>query len=662
MFSNPFMNASVRRSRRNQTQLPLNVSRAAGHLFGGVPFVLSITVPSPRPSPIRWERENAHLSSEWSEAARRDLRPKDGRSPLNVYATGCRPNRQTGCLAQIFRLTRRPRLLWAVFALGLAALAAQAAPAEQRSNLVHAILSQDLSEQTQLIEKLIGAEDPLVEQALTAWRGGAVYVHETNNTRTPFLLDAQPDNDGNAKGVRVLDGEFLKDSDGKPLLFTASDLTPVDATSKLRKVIKTTLDLFALANPNPKVRRDAVIKLGQEQNADYLPHFEARLKSEAIEEVKKALAEAVALTQISSEDAKVRVTAIEGLGAMHSINSLSLLKQLETDAKRDSPKFGVETLQALHVSVLAIENYIWWGNLFGTAFRGLSLSAVLLVAALGLAITFGLMGVINMAHGEVIMVGAYTAYVTQNLFKGWFGVSGVGFDLYFIAALLCSFIVAGLVGLALERGIIRFLYKRPLESLLATWGVSLVLQQLFRHVFGAANVQVSSPSWMSGSFVVNDVLLAYNRLFVIGFGVLIVVGTFLLLRRTSLGLQIRAVMQNRAMASALGVPTDRVNMLTFAFGSGLAGMAGACLAQIGNVGPSLGQNYIVDCFMVVVLGGVGNLFGTVSASLGVGVTDQILQPWLGAVMGKITVLAAIILFLQWRPAGLFATRTRGLEG
>jgi urea transport system permease protein len=218
------------------------------------------------------------------------------------------------------------------------------------------------------------------------------------------------------------------------------------------------------------------------------------------------------------------------------------------------------------------------------------------------------------------------------------------------------------VGLALERGIIRFLYKRPLESLLATWGVSLVLQQLFRHVFGAANVQVSSPSWMSGSFVVNDVLLAYNRLFVIGFGVLIVVGTFLLLRRTSLGLQIRAVMQNRAMASALGVPTDRVNMLTFAFGSGLAGMAGACLAQIGNVGPSLGQNYIVDCFMVVVLGGVGNLFGTVSASLGVGVTDQILQPWLGAVMGKITVLAAIILFLQWRPAGLFATRTRGLEG
>jgi urea transport system permease protein len=410
------------------------------------------------------------------------------------------------------------------------------------------------------------------------------------------------------------------------------------------------------------MRRDAVIKLGQEQNTDYLPHFEARLKTETDPEVRQALAEAVALTQVASDDASSRVAAIRQLEAMRSINSLSFLKQLESDAAKDSQKFGKETVQATKAAILAIENYMRWGNLFGTAFRGLSLSAVLLVAALGLAITFGLMGIINMAHGEVMMVGAYTAYVTQNFFKGWFGAAGLAFDSYFIAALLCSFITAGLVGLILERGIIRFLYKRPLESLLATWGVSLVLQQLFRHIFGAANVQVGSPSWLSGSFVVNDVLLAYNRLFVIAFAVLIVFTTYLLLTRTSVGLQIRAVMQNRAMASALGVRTDHVNMLTFAFGSGLAGMAGACLSQIGNVGPSLGQNYIVDCFMIVVLGGVGNLFGTVSASLGVGVTDQILQPWLGAVMGKITVLAAIILFLQWRPAGLFVTRSRSLEG
>jgi urea transport system permease protein len=347
---------------------------------------------------------------------------------------------------------------------------------------------------------------------------------------------------------------------------------------------------------------------------------------------------------------------------LRSITSLSFLQQLAKDAASTPDKFGAETLTTARTAIKQIEDYIWYGNLVGTAFRGLSLSAVLLVAALGLAITFGLMGVINMAHGEIIMVGAYTAYVTQNLFKDWFGASGGGFNSYFIAALFVAFVVAGLVGLVLERGIIRFLYKRPLESLLATWGVSLVLQQIFRHTFGAANVQVSSPSWLSGSFVIHDVLFAYNRIFVIGFAMVIVCGTYLLLTRTSLGLQIRSVMQNRAMASALGVRTDRVNMLTFAFGSGLAGMAGVCLAQIGNVGPSLGQNYIVDCFMIVVLGGVGNLVGTVSASLGVGVTDQILQPWLGAVMGKIMVLSAIILFLQWRPAGLFATRSRSLEG
>jgi urea transport system permease protein len=428
------------------------------------------------------------------------------------------------------------------------------------------------------------------------------------------------------------------------------------------KAIKVTLDLFALGNPNPKMRRDAVTKLGQELNPDYLPHFESRLKVERVKEVQKALAEAVALTKTASEDEAVRLAAIETLRAMKSINALTFLEKLKTDAERDKAKFGDATFLAAKRAVSEIESYIAVGNIFGTAFRGLSLSAVLLVAALGLAITFGLMGIINMAHGEIMMVGAYTAYVTQNFFKSWFGASGIGFDCYFIAALACSFVIAGLVGLALERGVIRFLYKRPLESLLATWGVSLVLQQIFRHIFGAANVQVSSPSWLSGSFVVSDVLLAYNRIFVIFFAVLIVFATYLLLTRTSLGLQIRAVMQNRAMASALGVRTDRVNMMTFTFGSGLAGMAGACMSQIGNVGPGLGQNYILDCFMVVVLGGVGNLVGTVSASLGIGVTDQILQPWLGAVLGKISVLAAIILFLQWRPAGLFVTRSRSLEG
>jgi urea transport system permease protein len=546
----------------------------------------------------------------------------------------------------------RLKILVAVVAMVLIARESFASP-EERQTLIKAALSEDAAEQISLLQKLIGSNDSMVVQALTAWRGGGLYLLETNDTKVPFLLEAQTDSNGAARGIKVNDGSFL------PGVYIATDLTAADTNSKLRKAIKTVLDLFALGNENPKMRRDAVTKLGQEQNAEYLPYFEARLAREKNPEVRRALGEAIAVTKIVSEDAGARVTAINELAALRSINSLNFLQNLKADVAKDKAKYGEETANAVNHTIYVIEQYMWWGNLFGTAFRGLSLAAVLLVAALGLAITFGLMGVINMAHGEIMAVGAYTAFVTQNIFLKWFGAAGAG--TYFVPALAASFVTAGLVGLALERGVIRFLYKRPLESLLATWGVSLVLQQTFRTIFGSANVQVNSPNWLSGSFVISDVLLAYNRLFVIGFALLILLGTYLLLTRTSLGLQIRAVMQNRAMASALGVRTDRVNMMTFAFGSGLAGMAGACLSQIANVGPSLGQNYIIDCFMVVVMGGVGNLVGTVTAAGGIGVTDQILQPWLGAVMGKITVLAAIILFLQWRPAGLFAIRGRGLE-
>lgn len=550
------------------------------------------------------------------------------------------------------------------------------AEAQHREWLVKAVLSENTGEQIELVRKLIDANDPLVARALMAWRQSELFVHQpADGARTPVLLDQQLEDNGKAKAVRLADGEYLKDADGKPVVFAVSELTPAETSSKLRKAIKTTLDLYAIANPNPKMRRDAVTKLGQEQNAEYLPYFEARRRIEKDAEVIKALAEAIALTQTADADPAARNAAIKKLGEMRSINAFEFLKDLEKQAKAEPAKFGEETVRALHTSVVQIENYQWWGRMAGTAFRGLSTAAVLLVAALGLAITFGLMGVINMAHGEVMAVGAYTAYVVQGIFgtgllfspfgksvsiKG-LGMVGSALDSYFIIALVASFVAAALVGLLLERGVIRFLYKRPLESLLATWGVSLVLQQIFRHTFGAANVQVNSPSWLSGSFVTQDILFAYNRLFVIGFALFIVFATYLLLTRTSLGLQIRAVMQNRSMASCMGVRTDRVNMMTFAFGSGLAGMAGACMSQIANVGPSMGQSYIVDCFMIVVLGGVGNLVGTVSASLGVGVTNQILEPWLGAVLGKILVLAAIILFLQWRPAGLFVTRSRSLD-
>jgi urea transport system permease protein len=321
------------------------------------------------------------------------------------------------------------------------------------------------------------------------------------------------------------------------------------------------------------------------------------------------------------------------------------------------------------------------------------------VLAVGLAISFGLMGVINMAHGEMVAVGAYTTYLVQNFFGGGvtipafglsisipgLGLTGTAYNAYFIAALPLSFLAAAGVGVVLERTVIQFLYRRPLESLLATWGVSLVLQQIFRLMFGANNVNVSSPAFLSGNWTVNDINFGWNRLFVIVFGILIVIGIWLVLKKTSLGLLMRAVTQNRTMASCMGVRTDRVNMMTFALGSGLAGLAGAFISQIDNVGPALGQTYIVDSFMVVVLGGVGSLAGTVISAIGIGGIDNLFQqyvptwapslggvPFVGnflqnlgqdsAVFGKIFVLGGIILFLQWRPAGLFVTRNRSLEG
>jgi urea transport system permease protein len=531
-----------------------------------------------------------------------------------------------------------------------------------RADLVAAILSEDVDQQLELIKKLADTDEPIVTQVLAAWRLSEVYLYEQDDKKIPFLLDPQLNSDGEAKGMRIIDGTVLNDAEGKPIWFASFDLTPADNNSKLRIAIKATLDFFSLSDPNPKVRRDATIKLGQAQNLEYIPNFEAKLKKETDTETIRALKEAIALTQLADEKKETRIAALKQLGALRSINSMNFLEDFLKKTKEDTKTDRADERKQAESTIKIIEGYISMGNFAGTSFRGLSTAAVLLIAALGLAITFGLMGVINMAHGEIMAVGAYTAYVTQNLFKSWFGASGGKFDMYFLVAIAMSFITAALVGLILERGVIRFLYKRPLESLLATWGVSLVLQQIFRSVFGAANVQVGSPSWLSGSFVIYDVLFAYNRIFVIVFAVSIVYGTYLLLTKTSLGLQIRAVMQNRNMASCIGVRTERVNMMTFAFGSGLAGMAGACMSQLANVGPSLGQSYIVDCFMIVVLGGVGSLGGTVSASLGVGVTNQVLEPWLGAVLGKILVLSGIILFLQWRPAGIFATKSRSLDG
>ena len=313
----------------------------------------------------------------------------------------------------------------------------------------------------------------------------------------------------------------------------------------------------------------------------------------------------------------------------------------------------------LQASLGQIQSTLGWCEKLGVVFTGLSLGSILLLAALGLAITYGLMGVINMAHGELIMIGAYATYVVQNVFKVHLPSA---FDWYLLAAIPVAFMASALVGAALERSVIRFLYGRPLETLLATWGISLMLMQGVRSIFGAQNVGVENPAWMSGGVaVLPNLTLPYNRIGIIVFAVLVLVGVAALISKTRLGLFVRGVTQNRAIASCMGVNTARIDTYAFALGSGIAGLAGCALSQVGNVGPDLGQNYIVDSFMVVVLGGVGQLAGTVYAALGLGILNKFLEGWAGAVLAKIAVLVFIIIFIQKRPQGIFAMKGRSAE-
>jgi urea transport system permease protein len=313
----------------------------------------------------------------------------------------------------------------------------------------------------------------------------------------------------------------------------------------------------------------------------------------------------------------------------------------------------------LEVSLRSVDASLAWGDKAGAIFSGISLGSILLLVALGLAITYGLMGVINMAHGELMMIGAYATYVVQGLFQKY--LPGA-FDWYLVAAVPVAFGASALMGAVLERSVIRFLYGRPLETLLATWGISLMLQQLVRSVFGAQNVGVENPSWMSGGVVImGNLQLPWNRIVIVGFAFAVLLGMAFLISRTRLGLFVRGVTQNRPIASCMGVNTARIDTYAFALGSGIAGLAGCALSQIGNVGPDLGQGYIVDSFMVVVLGGVGQLAGTVYAALGLGVLNKFLEGWAGAVLAKIAVLVFIIIFIQKRPQGIFAMKGRASE-
>jgi urea transport system permease protein len=547
-------------------------------------------------------------------------------------------------------------------------------PAETpAAKVAAAIIAPSPAEQRALVLALKTDASPEIVALLDKWKQGSIYLHEDDQgVVTPVLLTGTPDAGGASAAQRLADGKPFLGADGSPVRINPDEVEFADTDSGLRRAMKEVTDLAALANPDLARRIRAIQDSAVGQNPEKLPALEALKLREKNPDALRALEESMAIIRLKSADAAERAAACETLGNLKSLAARDTLRDFRVEALEAGEKTGAE---AARKAIVQIDSHISFINAAGTGFRGLSLGSVLLVVAIGLAITFGLMGVINMAHGEFIAVGAYTTYVTQNVFAGGLGLSPFGMslvipgmnlasgnNLYFIAALPASFLAAALVGLLLERSVIRFLYRRPLESLLATWGVSLVIQQILKFIFGSNNVQVTSPNWLSGNWTVNDVIFGWNRVFVIAFAALIIVVTWLVLNKTPLGLLIRSVMQNRNMAACMGIRTERVNTLTFAFGCGLAGLAGAFLSQIGNVGPNMGQLYIVDSFMTVVVGGVGNLMGTVISALGIGIADQTLQQYLGnPVIGKILVLASIILFLQWRPAGIFVTRSRSLD-
>ncbi|MBF2994356.1 urea ABC transporter permease subunit UrtB, partial [Pseudomonas aeruginosa] len=409
-----------------------------------------------------------------------------------------------------------------------------------------------------------------------------------------------------------------------------------------------------VANEVP-LRQAAAQQLQKTAKAAQRPLLEARLRIESDAGVKEALGLALANLQLGDPDPALRLSAVRLLGESGDPLARTRLENLLDPAVE--PEEGVRIAAA--TSLAQVKRRLLVGDLLGQAFSGLSLGSILLLAALGLAITYGLLGVINMAHGEMLMLGAYSTYVVQLLFQR---LAPEWLALYPLLALPVAFCVSAAIGMALERTVIRHLYGRPLETLLATWGISLVLVQLVRMLFGAQNVEVANPAWLSGGIqVLPNLVLPWNRIVIIGFALFVLLLTWLLLNRTRLGLNVRAVTQNRNMAACCGVPTGRVDMLAFGLGSGIAGLGGVALSQVGNVGPDLGQGYIIDSFLVVVLGGVGQLAGSVLAAFGLGVANKILEPQIGAVLGKILILALIVLFIQKRPQGLFALKGRVID-
>jgi len=528
-----------------------------------------------------------------------------------------------------------------------AAMPAAAQPAAPFPAALAELPDAGFADKEAIVGRLVETGHPSTAAVLTAMLGDRLYVRASDHRVfiTTSADDTQP-------AFALLDPATLRPAGSSPV----SALTKIGTNNRLRRVLRTTVARFALANADAAIRRAAVsdmVRSLDEATADLLRQ---RLPQERDAAVRREIATGLALMALGDAHPEARLAAVETLSSRRSAdirNRLAALLERGGDGSFAEPDAAVRTAAAEAVRTIDSVRSLYSG--VETFFFGLSLGSVLVLAAIGLAITFGVMGVINMAHGELMMLGAYTTYVVQTLMPGHL-------DWSVPLSIPAAFLVAALAGIVLERTIIRFLYGRPLETLLATFGVSLILQQLVRSVFTANNRAVSTPSWMSGTWQVNEALsITYNRIYIVGF-TLVVFGLLLLvLRRTRVGLHIRAVAQNRAMARAMGIRSDRVDALTFGLGSGVAGVAGVALSQLTNVGPNLGQAYIIDSFMVVVFGGVGNLWGTLIGGLSLGMVNQLLEPYAGAVLGKIAVLVSLILFIQRRPRGLFPQTGRAAE-
>jgi urea transport system permease protein len=518
-------------------------------------------------------------------------------------------------------------------------LAAWPAAAQTLEELLTRLPDGSLGDRAEVVEEIASTGDPRAAALLEALGEGDLHARKADGAVIRVT----------GRGSRAQGFDALSGVELGPVPPRSTEAIKVN--NSLRRAIRSALSTLRLTDPDPARRTVAAVEAFKNPNPEALAALEAALTAETDTEVRAILeaARASALLASTAEPAaKVEAIAIVAGRGRDALPLLTPLAAAEDAAIAEAAQQALEDI--------ARRQAMW--NLGQNVWFGLSLGSVLLLAAVGLAITFGVMGVINMAHGELIMLGAYTTFITQQLIRDH---APMLFDVSLLIAVPAAFLVAGAIGVAIERGIIRHLYGRPLETLLATWGVSLILQQAVRSMFGPTNREVGNPSWMSGSFQIGEMLITWNRFAIILFALSVFGGLLMLLRYTRFGLRMRAVTQNRPMAAEMGIRTGWTDALTFGLGAGIAGLAGVALSQIDNVSPNLGQSYIIDSFLVVVFGGAGNLWGTFAAAFSLGIVNKLLEPVSGAVLGKILILVLIVLFIQKRPRGLFPQRGRAAE-